>query len=63
DAGIGDLDSRTVIAVAPSHIGTGLTAAWYAENYPGVTFIPLEVNSAIELEQRLYDLLEGRGNG
>jgi len=63
DAGIGDLDSRTVIAVAPSHIGTGLTAAWYAENYPGVTFIPLEVNSAIELEQRLSELHEERGNG
>ncbi len=60
DAGIGDLDARTVIAVNPNDIGTGLSAAWYAEHYPGVNYIAIIANTASELEQRLYNLLERR---
>jgi len=60
DAGIGDLDSRTVIAVNPEDIGTGLSAAWYAEHYPGTTYIPLKAGTASELEARLYNLLARR---
>lgn len=60
DAGIGDLDARTIIAVNPHDIGTGLSAAWYAEHYPGVRYIAIEANTASELEQRLYNLLSGQ---
>jgi hypothetical protein len=37
DAGIGDLDRRTVIAVDAEQWGSDLLA-WFAQNYPGVNF-------------------------
>jgi hypothetical protein len=38
DAGIGDLDSRTVIAVNPEQWGGNLRA-WFSKNYPGVKYV------------------------
>lgn len=43
DAGNGDgLKSRTVYAVNPAMIGTGLTQDWFDEYYPGVHMIAIE---------------------
>ncbi len=53
DAGLGDLNVRRVIAINPSRIGTGLTAAWYNEHYPGVQFTGIEANSPSELLAKL----------
>ena len=52
DAGIGDLDSRTVLAVNPEQWGADL-AAWYAEHYPGVLYQPLRADSADHLRALL----------
>ena len=40
DAGIGDLDLRTVLAIRPSE--WPLTQAWFDENYPGVKMVAFE---------------------
>jgi hypothetical protein len=50
DAGLGDLEERWVIAVNPHHWPGVLTAAWFKQNYPGVTFIPLVANTPDDLE-------------
>jgi hypothetical protein len=39
-----------VIAVNPHHWPGVLTAAWFKQNYPGVTFIPLVANTPDDLE-------------
>jgi hypothetical protein len=44
DAGIGDLDSRTVIAVNPSHWPSDLEA-FFRTYYPGVRYIPVEAET------------------
>jgi len=55
DAGIGDLDSRTVIAVNPSHWPSDLEA-FFQTYYPGVRYIPLEATTPEELSVRLRAL-------
>jgi hypothetical protein len=37
DAGIGDLDARTIIAIDPEAWGGDLRA-WFAQHYPGVRY-------------------------
>ncbi len=44
DAGIGDLDSRTVIAVNPSH-WPGDLEDFFRTYYPGVRYIPVEADT------------------
>lgn len=56
DAGVGDLDIRRVIGVNPAMIGANATAAWYAEQYPGVQFMPLEAATPAELLVKLQRL-------
>ncbi len=53
DGGIGDLDSRTVRAVNPDWIGTGLTQAWYDEYYPGVQMETIAAATPEELVRAL----------
>ncbi len=53
DGGIGDLDSRTVRAVNPDWIGTGLTQAWYDEYYPGVQMKTIVAATPEELVRAL----------
>lgn len=52
DAGIGDLDSRTVIAVNPSRWEDDLQA-FFQTHYPGVRYIPVEAATPEELSTRL----------
>lgn len=61
DAGIGDLDSRRVIAVNPSAWGDDL-AAFFAEHYPGVQYTPVTATNVYQLRGRLAALcLRDRG--
>lgn len=57
DAGIGDLDHRTVIAVNPEKWGEGTDGSglqgFYAKFYPGVEFRPIRASTPEELKQRL----------
>jgi hypothetical protein len=53
DAGLGDLEQRHVIAINPHHWPGVLTAAWFRQNYPGVTFTPVVANSPEDLEDWL----------
>lgn len=53
DAGIGDLEHRHVIAINPHHWPGVLTAAWFTQNYPGVTFTPVVANNPEDLEEWL----------
>lgn len=53
DAGIGALDERSVIAVNPHHWLNELTADWFEENYPGVKFYALIVQTPEELSKAL----------
>ncbi|HHS98493.1 MAG TPA: hypothetical protein ENK08_11495 [Chloroflexi bacterium] len=55
DAGIGDLDSRTVIAVNPSH-WPGDLEEFYRTYYPGVRYIPVEVETPGQLFTWLRNL-------
>ena len=52
DAGIGDLSYRRVLAVNPELWGGDLQA-FYAEWYPGVTYIPIIATSALEMQLKL----------
>jgi hypothetical protein len=54
DAGLGDLEHRHVIAINPHHWPGVLTAAWFTQNYPGVTFTPVVANSPEDLEDWLH---------
>jgi len=56
DAGIGNLESRRVIAVNPGGWGDGL-ADFYEEYYPGVEFVPVEAASP----EALIEALKGLG--
>ncbi|MFW5941316.1 MAG: hypothetical protein ACOC9V_04180 [Chloroflexota bacterium] len=53
DAGVGQLEERHVVAVNPHHWPGILTASWFKQNYPGVTFTPLVANSPEDLENWL----------
>lgn len=50
DAGLGDLDSKQVIAVNPHHWPQVLTAAWFQQHYPGAVFTAVLANSPHDLE-------------
>ncbi|MFQ5398896.1 MAG: hypothetical protein ACE5E7_04780 [Anaerolineae bacterium] len=53
DAGIGDLESRQVLAVNPHHWPEVLTAAWFRQHYPGVQFTAVLANTPEDLESWL----------
>lgn len=53
DAGLGDLENRHVLAVNPHHWPQVLTAAWFQQHYPGVTFTPIVANKPADLEHWL----------
>lgn len=55
DAGIGDLDTRRVMAVNPDQWPTDLEA-FFEEHYPDVRYIPLEAHTPDELAQKLKKL-------
>ena len=50
DAGIGDLESRHVLAVNPHHWPEVLTASWFQQHYPGVQFTAVVANKPEDLE-------------
>jgi hypothetical protein len=50
DAGIGDLERRRVVAVNPQKWTDDL-AAFFAEHYPGVVYVPVKAESPLELVQ------------
>lgn len=50
DAGIGDLETRHVLAVNPHHWPEVLTASWFQQNYPGARFTPVVANQPQDLE-------------
>jgi len=52
DAGIGDLDGRTVIAINPSYWQDDLEV-FFQTHYPGVRYIPLEAATPQQLVTRL----------
>lgn len=53
DAGIGDFETRHVLAVNPHHWPDVLTASWYQQHYPGVTFTPIVAHAPEDLEEWL----------
>lgn len=55
DAGIGDLDSRTVIAVNPSHWPDDLEQ-FFQTYYPGIRYIPVEADSPEQLAASLQSI-------
>jgi hypothetical protein len=55
DAGIGELESRHVLAVNPHHWPETLTAAWFHNHYPGVRFTAVVANRPEDLEAWLRD--------
>ncbi len=50
DAGIGDLGYKHVMAVNPHHWPEVLTAAWFKQHYPGVSFTPIVANKPEDFE-------------
>jgi hypothetical protein len=55
DAGIGDLDNRTVVAVNPSGWPTDLKS-FFEQHYPGVTYMPVEADTPEALQEKLSGL-------
>jgi hypothetical protein len=55
DAGIGDLDHRYVVAVNPGLWPTDL-GSFFAQHYPGVTYLEIEATSPDGLEMHLRDI-------
>lgn len=55
DAGIGDLDNRTVVAVNPSGWPSDL-ALFYQTHYPGVRYIAVQADTPEQLVARLRSL-------
>jgi hypothetical protein len=50
DAGVGELESRHVLAVNPHHWSETLTAAWFHNHYPGARFTAVVANRPEDLE-------------
>jgi hypothetical protein len=48
DAGVGDLSSRTIVAVNPAAWGDDLRA-FFEEWYPGVVYVPIHAETPVEL--------------
>ncbi len=55
DGGVGDLDYRRVIAVNPQ-LWNGDLRAWYAQNYPGVDYVPVNAATPPALEAILRSM-------
>jgi hypothetical protein len=55
DAGLGELESRHVLAVNPHHWPDVLTASWFKQHYPGVEFTAVVANTPSDLEAWLKD--------
>jgi hypothetical protein len=53
------LNSRSVIAVNPHDIGTGLTQSWFDEHYPGAKMTTLEADTPYEMAVKLLPVLAG----
>ena len=54
DAGIGDLDTRRIIAVNPHQWpGSQSLKDFYTKYYPGVTYEPVTADTPAELRQKL----------
>ncbi len=53
DAGMGDFDSRHVVAVNPHHWPQVLTESWFKQHYPGVQFTAVVANQPADLEMWL----------
>lgn len=58
DAGVGELESRHVLAVNPHHWPETLTATWFHKNYPGTRFTAVVANTPEDLEAWLKNWLE-----
>ena len=58
DAGIGDLDSKNVVAVNPDDWGGDLDA-WFDSNYPGTGYLSIDALSPADLKAKLIALLGG----
>jgi hypothetical protein len=57
DAGIGDLESRRIIAVNPHEWpGTLSLEDFYKQYYPGVEYVPVRAATPAELKQKLADM-------
>jgi hypothetical protein len=57
DAGIGDLDTRRVIAVNPQNWpGPQTLEAFFAKYYPGVEYVPVTASSPQDLAQKLENM-------
>ncbi len=52
DAGIGDLDSRRVVAVNPGDWGDDLQA-FFAQHYSGVAYVPITADNTYQVRGRL----------
>ncbi len=61
DGGIGDLDRRRVIAVNPQQ-WNGDLQAWYAQNYPGVDYVPINAANPSALQAILQSFNLGSPN-
>jgi hypothetical protein len=55
DAGVGDLDQRTVVAVNPSGWPSDLQS-FFEQHYPGVTYVPVEADTPAALQEKLSGL-------
>jgi murein DD-endopeptidase MepM/ murein hydrolase activator NlpD len=58
DSGVGDLDQRRVIAVNPQQ-WNGDLPAWFAQNYPGVDYVPVFAANTSALQAVLSNLNVG----
>ena len=59
DAGIGDFQSKHVLAVNPHHWPDVLTASWFKQHYPGVQFTAVAVSAPEDLEAWLREWVIG----
>jgi hypothetical protein len=53
------LNSRTIKAVNPQDIGTGLTQSWFDEHYPGAVMETLDAGTPYEMAVKLLPNLAG----
>jgi hypothetical protein len=58
DAGVGELESRHVLAVNPHHWPETLTAAWFHTHYPGARFTAVVANRPEDLEAWLRNWVD-----
>jgi hypothetical protein len=63
DAGLGDLDVRRVVCVNPELTDLRVSQVWYAEYYPGVTFVPVPAKDHRALTIKLRQVLQTESSG